>query len=152
MKENMMQKMHHNTELNFNKFEVWEKLIKYINKCERYKMKYYNFLTIFLMVIFIVSIGYSHGDGDEHKKKQKVTSQTMNSESANTMMEDHDGESEEHMETQMKTQMGTDFNTIRKDVEDSATFVILKAGSLAVAIFGLAIVYLPRRKKEEHNA
>jgi hypothetical protein len=116
-------------------------------------MKYYNFLTIFLMVIFVVSIGYSHGD--ENKKKQKVTSQTMNSESADTMMQDHNSENEDqHGENvnNMDTHMNEDFETIRKDVEDSATMVTLKAVSLAIAIVGLAIVYLPRRKKEEHNA
>lgn len=118
-------------------------------------MKYNNFLTIFLMVIFVVSIGYSHGDGDEHKKKQKVTSQTMNSENGNTMMEDQHNENEdEHGEdvSHMDLHMNKDFATIRKDVEDSATMVTLKAVSLAFAIIGLAIVYLPRRKKEEHNA
>ena len=109
-------------------------------------MKYYNFLTILLMVIFVVSIGYSHGDDD--KKKQKVTSQTMNSESADTMMQDQHSENEDHMDTHMNE----DFAIIRKDVEDSATMVTLKAVSLAIAIVGLAIVYLPRRKKEEHNA
>jgi len=117
-------------------------------------MRYYNFLTIFLMVIFVVSIGYSHGDDD--KKKQKVTSQTMNSENDNTMMEDQHNENEdEHGEdvSHMDLHMNKDFATIRKDVEDSATMVTLKAVSLAFAIIGLAIVYLPRRKKkEEHNA
>ncbi len=123
-------------------------------------MKYYNFLTIFLMVIFVVSIGYSHGD--EHKKKQKVTSQTMNSESDNTMTEDqHSMMEDQHSENEdqqgenvnhMDTHMNEDFAIIRKDVEDSATMVTLKAVSLAVAIIGLTIVYLPRRKKEEQNA
>ncbi len=116
-------------------------------------MKYYNFLTVFLMVIFVVSIGYSHGD--EHKKKQKVTSQTMNSESDNTMMEDQHSENEDQQGenvSHMDLHMNEDFAIIRKDVEDSATMVTLKAVSLAVAIIGLTIVYLPRRKKEEQNA
>ncbi len=117
-------------------------------------MKYYNFLTIILMVIFVVSIGYSHVDGDEHKKKQKVTSQTMNSENADTLMEGHNGEKEDQYgenENHMDMQLEADFETIRNEVEDSATFVILKAVSLAVAIFGLTIVYFPRRKKEENQ-
>ncbi|GBD88494.1 hypothetical protein BMS3Abin03_02430 [bacterium BMS3Abin03] len=108
-------------------------------------MKYRNFITIILMVIFVVFIGYSHGDED--KKIQKVTSSTINSENADSLAEDHNGENEEHAEAQTEE----DFNTIRKDVEDSATFVVLKAVSLAVAIIGLAIVYLPRRKKEDEN-
>jgi len=106
-------------------------------KFRRCSVRKYNFTVILAAVLLSSVIGYSH---ENHSKKpQKVTDSSIiatGSDTVNTNQKEI-----EQIETQR------DFEKIREEVKSSSAFVVTKAVALALAIGGLAFVYLRRRNK-----
>ncbi|NIA30535.1 MAG: hypothetical protein GWP06_11565 [Actinobacteria bacterium] len=95
-------------------------------------MKKFNFTIILWAVLLFSVIGYAH---EGHSKKpRKVTDSSVISTSSDTV--NINQKTSEQIETER------DFETIRQDVESSSVFIVFKAIGLALAIGGLAFVYL----------
>ncbi len=102
-------------------------------------------ITLFFLLLTPMIIN-AQGDGKhkENKKIEKVTSVTMQHE--NEEQGDSLQDAEENEEALRK-----DFSTIRKEVEESSVPTVIKAVSLGIFIFGLAYVYLPKKRKEKSD-
>ncbi|NOY59117.1 MAG: hypothetical protein GXO75_09310 [Calditrichaeota bacterium] len=98
-------------------------------------MKKFNFTVILAAVLLFSVMGYSHEN--HNKKPRKVTDSSIVSTSSDTV--NINQKTSEQIETER------DFETIRQDVERSSVFIVFKAIGLALAIGGLAFVYLRRR-------
>ena len=95
-------------------------------------MKKYRFAVILWSVLMFTVIGYAH---EGHSKKPlKVTDSSVISTSPDTVT--ISPKTFEQIETER------DFEAIRQDVESSSIFIVFKAIGLALAIGGLAFVYL----------
>jgi hypothetical protein len=111
-------------------------------------MKKAVFLFLFIFAVFSTAI-YAHG-GEEHEKPEKVSSTTMVEDAADSMhTESMEAMHDEMHDEVLEQTTERDFSTIRSEVQKSTTFIVIKALALAVAITGLAAVYLTRGKREE---
>lgn len=107
-------------------------------------MKYGMLLLMTLLIVFSTN-AYGHGD-EKRKKPEKVSSATMQEATADTTQHEagHEGDTQAAQDTVTER----DFDTIRAEVQSSTTFIVIKALALAVAIIGVGLVYLPRKRKE----
>ncbi len=96
-------------------------------------------VVFFLLAVGLLTVitlnGYAH-EGEDNEEPRKVTSETIAG--------DH---SESGHDEQAEAAMEKDFQTIRDEVARSAVFVIIKTLALAVAIAGIALVYLGRKRQ-----
>ena len=101
-----------------------------------------NFFALIICMLFSPIITMAQ-EGDKPKEKvEKVTEKLLaNQEQPQS---DSAGQTED-------IQRKKDFAEIRKAVEKDTVPTVIKVISLAVIIAGLAILYLPRRKKEVSN-
>jgi hypothetical protein len=99
-------------------------------------------LLVSLFLAAVAASAYAH-EGEEPEKVQKVTSETMGRESSQGKSEGLAQQSG-HDEKAAQAMMAKDFQTIRKEVSSSAIFIVIKALALAIAIAGIALVYLKR--------
>lgn len=102
----------------------------------------YGILVLMVSFVALSTDAYGHGD-EKHKKPEKVSSAMMHGEAMDTT---HHEEMEGMQTPQLQT-VDRDFETIRAEVQSSTTFIVIKASALAVAIVGLGVVYLPRKRK-----
>jgi hypothetical protein len=110
-------------------------------------MKYLGVASMAVLLAFSSSTAFAHGNG-KHKIPKKVSSAMMSAEAVDSV--DHRGMQSmdnEKMRTAMNQTAQTDFETIRAEVQNSRPFIVIKALALAIAIAGLAILYLPRKSR-----
>ncbi len=96
-------------------------------------MKYGISLLIILLIAFSMN---AYGHEEEKEKPKKVSSATMQ---------------EENTQATEDTSAERDFDNIVAEVQNSTTFIVIKALTLAVAIIGVGAVYLPRKRKGMGN-
>ncbi len=107
----------------------------------------YGILVLMVSFVALSTDAYGHGD-EKHKKPEKVSSAMMHGEAMDTTHhEEMEGMHDEQMQTPQLQTVERDFETIRAEVQSSTTFIVIKASALAVAIVGLGVVYLPRKRK-----
>ncbi|GBD93402.1 hypothetical protein BMS3Abin05_00985 [bacterium BMS3Abin05] len=100
-------------------------------------MKKFYFTVILAAVLLFSVMGYSHEN--HNKTPRKVTNSSIISTRSDTI------NINQKTSEQIKTEQ--DFETIRQEVKSSSVFIVFKAIGLALAIGGLAFVYLRRRNK-----
>ncbi len=102
-------------------------------------MKRFVYFLLTLIFLTVVAFnGYAH-EGDDKEKPHKVTSETIKG--------GHSGDASQLTKAAEQNTMEKDFQTIRREVERSTIFIVIKALALAVAIAGIALVYLRRQKQ-----
>ncbi len=100
------------------------------------------FLAFILCMLFSPIVTMAQG-GDEPKEKvEKVTEKLLQKQEQT--QSDSLGQAEDK-------QIKKDFAEITKTVEKGTVPTVIKALSLAAFIAGLAILYLPKKKKEVSN-
>ncbi len=109
-------------------------------------MKYGILLLMTFLVAFSMN-AYGHG-GEKHQKPEKVSSAMMQKERTDTTHDEqikgvHEGDT--HATDEKVAEQ--DFDTIRSEVQNSTTFIVIKALALAAALIGFGAVYLPRKRK-----
>lgn len=80
---------------------------------------------------------------DTHQRPEKVSSAMMQEKATDTTQ--HGTGPEEGTRAARDSVAERDFDTIRATVQSTTTFIVIKALTLAVAIVGLGVVYLPRK-------
>jgi hypothetical protein len=101
---------------------------------------------LLLMASLLALSTNAHGQGhDTPEKPEKVTSAMMQDKTPDTTHDE--AEHEDDTQAAHDPVAERDFETIRAAVQRSTTLVVIKALALAVAITGMAVVYLPRRRE-----
>jgi Flp pilus assembly protein TadB len=102
----------------------------------------YGFLLLTASLIALSTNAYGQGD-EKSKKPEKVTSAMMQEKTTDTTQAQTGREG--NTQAARDTVAERDFDVIRAGVKSSTAFIVIKALSLAVAIIGLGVVYLPRK-------
>lgn len=111
-------------------------------------MKRFVYFLLTLVFLTVVAFnGYAH-EGDDKEKPHKVTSETIKGGHSgdSSQLKKASGHNEQAEAAEQNT-MEKDFQTIRREVARSTLFIVIKALALAVAIAGIALVYLKRDKQ-----
>ncbi len=112
-------------------------------KFKREEFCVYKYFFVFIICMLFSPIVTMAQEGEEPEEKvEKVTEKLLDKQEPT--------QSESHGHTEDK-QMKKDFAEITKTVEKGTVPTVIKALSLAVFIAGLAILYLPKKKKEVSN-
>lgn len=111
---------------------------------------FFSFLVV--IIFFLSSTIIPHGDEKHKGKVEKVSTQMqMEDEHSQMNMSGGSAQSDSIAQSKEKAAIEKDFAQIQEYVENSTVPTVIKAVSLAAFIAGLALLYLPRRKKKEHS-
>lgn len=103
-----------------------------------------NLIVISFLLLGVASnVLIAHGD-EKHKEKVEKVSTAVQEE------KDH-ANSDSLAQTKENETQAKDFAQIHEYVEKSTVPTVIKAISLAAFIAGFALLYLPRKKKENSN-